>query len=263
MGYKMKGMSFMQGQSPMRKINAGGKKKTIAGEDTDIIKTDKKGKDYALSMFDQASGINKGDTLFTPKYKIPSTYGYVRGGENYDAIETEDSKKRKKGPKSYTLKTQKAPTKLKKKDKKPLPPNKPASVPKPPSEKWKRMQEVSLKKKGKKKKQDFKPAYPGADISKAEYDKARKAGVTSEAEYAKYKAKMKKKKKSPTKLKRKIKPTKAILRAKDIKKPGRKMPLGKPGNIKRVKKTSPTKWVQAVAALAPIALELMKKKKEK
>ena len=189
MGYKMKGMSFLEGQSPMKKMNAGGKKKTIAGEDTDIIKTDRKGKDYALSMFDQASGINKGDTLFTPKYKIPSTYGYVRGGESYDAIETEDSKKRKKGPKSYTLKTQKAPTKL--------------------------------KKKGKKKKQDFKPAYPGADISKAEYDKARKAGVTSEAEYAEYKAKMKKKKKSPA------------------------------------------KWVQAVAALAPIALEMMKQKKEK
>ena len=160
-------MSFLEGQSPMKKMNAGGKKKTIAGEDTDIIKTDKKGKDYALSMFDQASGINKGDTLFTPKYKIPSVYGYVRGGENYDAIETEDSKKRKKGPKSYTLKTQPAPTKL--------------------------------KKKGKKKKQDFEPAYPGADISKAEYDKARKAGVTSEAEYAEYKAKMKKKKKSGAK----------------------------------------------------------------
>jgi len=166
----MKGMSFLEGQSPMKKMNAGGKKKTIAGEDTDIIKTDKKGKDYALSMFDQASGINKGDTLFTPKYKIPSVYGYVRGGENYDAIETEDSKKRKKGPKSYTLKTQPAPTKLKK------------------------------KKKSKKKNQDFEPAYPGADISKAEYDKARKAGVTSEAEYAEYKAKMKKKKKSPAKM---------------------------------------------------------------
>ena len=170
MGYKMKGMSFLEGQSPMKKMNAGGKKKTIAGEDTDIIKTDRKGKDYALSMFDQASGINKGDTLFTPKYKIPSVYGYVRGGENYDAIETEDSKKRKKGPKSYTLKTQPAPTKLKK------------------------------KKKSKKKNQDFEPAYPGADISKAEYDKARKAGVTSEAEYAEYKAKMKKKKKSPAKM---------------------------------------------------------------
>ena len=167
MGYKMKGMSFLQGQSPMKKVNAGGKK-TIAGEDTDIIRKDKKGRDYALSMYNNASGIMKGDTLFAPEYKIPSVYGYVRGGESYDAVETKDSKKRKKGPKSYTLKTKPAPTKLKKK---------------------------------KKKSQDFEPAYPGADISKAEYDKARKAGVKSEAEYAEYKAKMKKKKKSPTKMK--------------------------------------------------------------
>ena len=115
MGCKMKGMSFTQGQSPMKKVNAGGKKKVIPGEDTDIIKTNKKGKDYALSMFDQASGINKGDTLFAPKHKIPSVYGYVRGGENYEATETKDSKKRKKGPKSYTLKT--IPTKLKSKSK--------------------------------------------------------------------------------------------------------------------------------------------------
>lgn len=115
MGYKMKGMSFLQGQSPAKKINAGGKKKTIAGEDTDIIRTDKKGRSYALSMYNTDSGIMKGDTLFAPKYKIPSVYGYVRGGESYDAIETKDSKKRKKGPKSYTLKTQPAPTKLKKK----------------------------------------------------------------------------------------------------------------------------------------------------
>ena len=58
-------MSFTQGQSPMRKVNAGGKKKTIAGEDTDIIKTDKKGKDYALSMFNQASGkVKPGSKAF-------------------------------------------------------------------------------------------------------------------------------------------------------------------------------------------------------
>ena len=73
------------------------------------------------------------------------------------------------------------------------------------------------------KKQDFVPAYPGADISKAEYDKAVKDGVTSEAEYAAWKSK----------------------------------------NIKRKsKKSSPTKWVQAVAALAPVVMEMMKKKKE-
>ena len=63
-------MSFMQGQSPMRKVNAGGKKKTIAGEDTDdVIRKDKKGKDYVLSAFDQASVIRKGDTLLHQNIK--------------------------------------------------------------------------------------------------------------------------------------------------------------------------------------------------
>jgi len=72
--------------------------------------------------------------------------------------------------------------------------------------------------------QDFVPAYPGADISKAEYDKAVKDGVTSEAEFAAWKSK----------------------------------------NIKRKgKKSSPTKWVQAVAALAPVVMEMMKKKEDK
>mgnify|MGYP003130623620 CR=1 FL=1 len=106
MAFKMKGVTSFGEGTPMYKK---GDVKEIAGEDTDIIKTDKKGKDYALSMFDQESGINKGDTLFAPKNKIPSVYGYVAGGENYDATETKDSKKRKKGPKSYTLSPQPAP----------------------------------------------------------------------------------------------------------------------------------------------------------
>tara|TARA_R100000742_G_C4255462_1_gene73409 strand:+ start:637 stop:969 length:333 start_codon:yes stop_codon:yes gene_type:complete len=103
MAFKMKGIKNFGEGTPLYKK---GDKKTIAGEDTDIIKTDSKGKDYALSMYDMASGINEGDTLFAPKHKIPSVHGYVMGGENYDATETEDSKKRKKGPKSYTLSTQ-------------------------------------------------------------------------------------------------------------------------------------------------------------
>ena len=88
-------------------------------------------------------------------------------------------------------------------------------------------------------------------------------------------------KKAPTKLKRKIKPTKAILRAKDIKKPGKKMPLGKPGNIKRVKKTSPAKkplvgkqanlpkelrdkiLASPAKMLKPAALKMMKKSPSK
>ena len=207
MGYKMKGMSFLQGQSPMKKVNAGGKK-TIPGEDTDIIRQDKKGRDYALSMYNNASGIMKGDTLFTPRYKIPSVYGYVMGGEDYDAIETKDSKKRKKGPKSYTLKTQPSPTKSKhKKTKEQLLKEgfsqveadqmmkTGATTGKQPGVRRKINKQSAKKKKS----QDFVPAYPGADISKAEYDKARKAGVRSEAEFAEYKAK--KKKKAPTKMK--------------------------------------------------------------
>jgi len=205
----MKGMSFLQGQSPMKKVNAGGKK-TIPGEDTDIIRQDKKGRDYALSMYNNASGIMKGDTLFAPEYKIPSVYGYVRGGESYDAVETKDSKKRKKGPKSYTLKTQPSPTKSKhKKTKEQLLKEgfsqveadqmmkTGATTGKQPGVRRKINKQSAKKKKS----QDFEPAYPGADISKAEYDKARKAGVRSEAEFAEYKAKMKKKKKAPTKMK--------------------------------------------------------------
>ena len=40
---------------------------------------------------------------------------------------------------------------------------------------------------------DFVPAYPGADISEAEYKKMKSLGIKSEAEYAEYKAKKKKK----------------------------------------------------------------------
>ena len=165
MGYKMKGMSFLQGQSPMKKVNAGGKK-TIPGEDTDIIRQDKKGRDYALSMYNNASGIMKGDTLFTPRYKIPSVYGYVMGGEDYDAIETKDSKKRKKGPKSYTLKTQPSPTKSKhKKTKEQLLKEGFSQV---EADQMMKTGATTGKQPVKKKRKEFVPAYPGADISKAE-----------------------------------------------------------------------------------------------
>lgn len=40
---------------------------------------------------------------------------------------------------------------------------------------------------------DFVPAYPGADISEAEYKKMKSLGIKSEAEYAEYKAKQNKK----------------------------------------------------------------------
>ena len=42
---------------------------------------------------------------------------------------------------------------------------------------------------------DFVPAYPGADISEAEYKKMLSLGIKSEAEYAEYKANQKKKNK--------------------------------------------------------------------
>lgn len=98
MGYKMKGCMYSK-KSPLKQ-----KKKTVVGENTDDLKRDKKGNSYALNMYDQADGINKGDTIFAPDYKIPTSYGYIEGGD-YDATETKSSKKRKKGPKSYTIKT--------------------------------------------------------------------------------------------------------------------------------------------------------------
>ena len=51
--------------------------------------------------------------------------------------------------------------------------------------------EFDPKKSEKASQDNFKPAYPGADISSAEYEKAKKAGVKSESEYAEYKAKQK------------------------------------------------------------------------
>ena len=94
MGYKMKGCMY----SPLKQ-----KKKTVVGENTSELKRDKKGNSYALNMYDQADGINKGDTIFAPDYKVPTSYNYIEGGD-YDAEETKGSKKRKKGPKSYTAK---------------------------------------------------------------------------------------------------------------------------------------------------------------
>ena len=95
-GFKMKGFKY-PGKSPMKQ-----KAKNIPGEDTDVIKTDKKGNEFSLAMYDMDSGINKGDTLFVSP-SIPRSDGYVQGGD-YKAEETEGSKKRKKGPKSYNLK---------------------------------------------------------------------------------------------------------------------------------------------------------------
>lgn len=97
MGYKMKGFGGFKEESPAKQ-----KDKKVIGENTGEIKKDKKGNEYALSMYDNASGINQGDTLFVSP-KIPRVDDYVMGGD-YTAEETESSKKRKKGPRSYKLK---------------------------------------------------------------------------------------------------------------------------------------------------------------
>ena len=62
--------------------------------------------------------------------------------------------------------------------------------------------EFDPKKSEKASQDNFKPAYPGADISSAEYEKAKKAGVKSESEYAEYKAKQNQKKTKITKPKK-------------------------------------------------------------
>ena len=99
MAYKMKGFPY-PGKSPAKQKK---ETKKVVGEGTDVIKTDKSGRDFTLSMYDTESGINQGDTLFVPKHIPKVDDEYVMGGD-YEAEETKDSKKRKKGPKSYTLK---------------------------------------------------------------------------------------------------------------------------------------------------------------
>ena len=113
MGYKMKGSTFYG--SP---LNSG--KKTIASEDTDIIKKEKlkwnnkkERKDYSLAMYDNDKGVNRGDTLFVnqnnPKVR-QTTAGrnssdyYIEGGQNLKLKETKNSKKRKgETPRSYDI----------------------------------------------------------------------------------------------------------------------------------------------------------------
>ena len=101
----MKGIKDFGEGTPL--FNKKSKKKTIAGENTDVLKRDSKGKSYTQAMDATDSGVMPKDTIFVPDYKIPTTYGYVEGGD-YDLEETKGSKKRKKGqPKSYTMKNQK------------------------------------------------------------------------------------------------------------------------------------------------------------
>ena len=79
--------------------------KKVVGEQTGKIGTDKKGETFTIQQFDTQKGLSKGDTLFIPPAHHASIIDdeYLMGGD-YEAKETKDSEKRKKGPKSYTLK---------------------------------------------------------------------------------------------------------------------------------------------------------------
>ena len=98
MVYKMKGFRGF-GNSPAKQD------KKVIGEQTGKIGTDKKGETFTIQQFDTQKGLSKGDTLFIPPAHHASIIDdeYLMGGD-YEAKETKDSEKRKKGPKSYTLK---------------------------------------------------------------------------------------------------------------------------------------------------------------
>jgi len=73
-------------------IDVLGNPKKLAGENTDKIKKDKKGKPYALVMESTESGLMKGDTIRPGS--APTTEGYIMGG---------DYTVSKKGPKNYKI----------------------------------------------------------------------------------------------------------------------------------------------------------------
>jgi len=80
--------------------------KKVAGEYTGEIKKDKKGMDYSIAGqgdpdFEFTSTVAKGDTIL-PGGAMRSG-NYISGGD-YDLTETEDSKKRKTGPRTYKIK---------------------------------------------------------------------------------------------------------------------------------------------------------------
>ena len=101
MAYKMKGFKGF-GNSPVKQD------KKVTGEQTGTVKKDKEGKDYVIQEYDTQANLQKGDTVYIPpaqRVNIIEDAGdeYLMGGD-YTAEETKKSKKRKKGPKTYTLK---------------------------------------------------------------------------------------------------------------------------------------------------------------
>ena len=77
----------------------------IVGEQTGKIKTDKEGQKYVLQDYDTDYGAMEGDTIqLSPD--APVVGEYLMGGDYYGK-ETEGSKKRKKGPKTYKVNIEK------------------------------------------------------------------------------------------------------------------------------------------------------------
>ena len=116
MAFKMKGFSY-PGTSPLKQDKKKGKTKeiSIAGEETGVVKKDDKGRDYSIygegDDWGQHDIVNPGDKNILisslpsdhPVKPKPGDDDYIMGGD-YDLEETESSKKRKKGPKSYKTK---------------------------------------------------------------------------------------------------------------------------------------------------------------
>ena len=77
----------------------------VVGEQTGLIKTDKKGQKYVLQDYDTDYGMMEGDTIqLSPD--APIVGEYLAGGD-YHGKETKGSKKRKKGPKTYKVNIEK------------------------------------------------------------------------------------------------------------------------------------------------------------
>jgi len=99
MAFKMKGFSgFKSTAAKQKQIK-------IVGEDTGEIKKDKKGKKYVLQGYDTQKGAMKGDTIKLSG-DFPKVDEYLMGGDYYGK-ETKQSKKRKKGPRTYKIRIEK------------------------------------------------------------------------------------------------------------------------------------------------------------
>ena len=76
----------------------------IVGEDTGEIKKDKNNQTYVIQEYDTQSGLMRGDTIQLVG-DSPRVGDYLMGGDYYGK-ETEESKKRKSGPKTYKIRNE-------------------------------------------------------------------------------------------------------------------------------------------------------------